>query len=51
MHYVDAQHAGLVQEKAGELDHPVQVVADDVALVHLAQRGEDAYTFYSDARA
>ena len=50
MHYQETQHAALVEEKKSELDHPVHVVADDVALVHLGNKGELPYKFYSDGR-
>ena len=50
MHYQETQHATLVEEKKIELDHPVHVIADDVALVHLASKDEKPYFFYSDGR-
>ena len=34
MHYKSEVHASLVEEKSPELDHPVKVVSDDVALIH-----------------
>jgi len=50
MHYQPQQHADLVRTRCGELDHPVRVVPDDTALVHLAQRGQRPYTWHSDGR-
>ena len=50
MHYQPQQHADLVSTRCGELDHPVRVVPDDTALVHLAQRGQRPYTWHSDGR-
>ena len=50
MHYNEVQHADLVSARGGELGHPVRVVPDDVALVHLEGRGQAAYTWYSDGR-
>ena len=34
MHYKSEVHASLVAEKSPELNHPVKVVSDDVALIH-----------------
>ena len=49
MHYEASQHAALVEEKKVELDHPVHVIADDVALVNFVDN-DGPYKFYSDGR-
>jgi hypothetical protein len=38
MHYNEASHSSLVAEKTRTLDHPVQILSDDSALVHFEDK-------------
>jgi hypothetical protein len=38
MHYNEASHSSLVADKTRTLDHPVQILSDDSALVHFEDK-------------
>ena len=44
MHYKSEVHDTLVAEKSPDLDHPVKVVSDDVALIHFENINDKVIT-------